>query len=419
MVQTVDMASSAPEPRVGADECLVRWAASGAMALTGRPNEACLGPPSRLVSGLLALADNVAARSGAFGAAVTIDPLALLGERAALAGLQRGGSVSCGRASRLLDARDGWIAVSLARPADTDLVHAWLGVETAEADPWPSVAGAVRQHAVSELMQRANGLGLAVGEVGERQRQARGPVVARSFREGPPGASLRDVVVVDLSSLWAGPLCGSLLAAAGADVVKVESTERPDGARFGPPAFFDLCNAGKRSVALDLGAPRGRAPLLALLECADVVIEASRPRALAQMGVDVERLLASGSHTVWISITGYGREGSDAQRVAFGDDAAAAGGLVVWDDAGPCFCADAIADPISGLVATEACLRALGAGGSWLVDVSMADTAARFSGPAIAVPPDLTPAPPRSRRPMPRARALGADTSRVFSDLGM
>ena len=58
--------------------------------------------------------------------------------------------------------------------------------------------------------------------------------------------------MVELGSLWAAPLCGSLLAAAGADVVKVESIGRPDGARRGPPAFFDLLNGGKRSVALDL-----------------------------------------------------------------------------------------------------------------------------------------------------------------------
>ena len=63
--------------------------------------------------------------------------------------------------------------------------------------------------------------------------------------------------MIDLSALWAGPLCGDLLAGAGATVVKVESTQRPDGARRGAHAFYDLMNGRKRSVALDLHEPQG------------------------------------------------------------------------------------------------------------------------------------------------------------------
>ena len=54
-------------------------------------------------------------------------------------------------------------------------------------------------------------------------------------------------------------------------------------------------------------------------------------------------------------VTGYGTEPGSADRVAFGDDAAAAGGLVVWDERGPCFCADAVADPVTGLATAELC----------------------------------------------------------------
>ena len=61
--------------------------------------------------------------------------------------------------------------------------------------------------------------------------------------------------MVDLSALWAGPLAASLLLEAGARVVKVEARDRPDGARSGPRPFFDLLNAGKESVAIDLSAP--------------------------------------------------------------------------------------------------------------------------------------------------------------------
>ena len=143
------------------------------------------------------------------------------------------------------------------------------------------------------------------------------------------------MVVVDLSALWAGPLCGDLLARAGATVVKVESTQRPDGARRGPREFFDLLNGHKRSVALDLQSHDGVRVLHDLVRRADVVIEASRPRALAQLGVDGPDLVRAGGPRVWVSITGYGRSGDAANRVAFGDDAAAAGGLVVWRDGRP------------------------------------------------------------------------------------
>ncbi len=79
---------------------------------------------------------------------------------------------------------------------------------------------------------------------------------------------------------------------------------------------------------------------------------------------------------VWLSITGYGSEGRSAARVAFGDDAAVAGGLVVWDDRGPCFCADAVADPATGLAAAAAVLEVLDTGSDAVVEASMADVAA-------------------------------------------
>ena len=82
--------------------------------------------------------------------------------------------------------------------------------------------------------------------------------------------------------MWAGPLCGQLLARAGATVVKVESARRPDGTRAGAPAFFDWMNAGKLSYAVDFDE---RPELRELLAVADVVIEGSRPAALQRRGL--------------------------------------------------------------------------------------------------------------------------------------
>lgn len=398
------------------------WAASGAMALTGRADGAPLGPPAGLVPELARIARVLSERSGELGRRVDVDPLALLGERAAIAGLQRQGPTSCGGGTRLLASRDGWVAVSLARPDDVDLVPAWLQIEP-PSDLWPSVVEAVGQRSAVELVERGVLLGLPVAALGETDPppltgapQAPLPLRRTLLGTSVPRRSLQGLRVVDLSSLWAGPLCGSLLAAAGADVVKVESTHRPDGARSGPAAFFDLVNVGKRSVALDLHTEHGRRELDALLRAADVVIEASRPRALAQLGIDAAAVLASGRTAVWLSITGHGRAAAPA-RVAFGDDAAVAGGLVAWDGPDPCFCADAAADPVTGLVAAAAVVDALAAGDRWLLDVSLAGVAAHLAGPTLPVGTGIVAAPPSARIPAARGPRLGEHTAAVLSEL--
>lgn len=400
------------------------WAASGAMALTGRPDGPPLGPPAGFVPMLQGVGDLIGERSAALGRKVAVDPLALLAERAAISGLHRQGATSCGGASRLLPTADGWLAVSFARADDVDLVPAWLrAVPDAGDDLWSGVASAVRRVSGAALVERGALLGLPVSLLGETGRPpcspaplAPLPLRATPFGAAPPMQSLAGVRVVDLSSLWAGPLCGSLLAAAGADVVKVESASRPDGARLGPPAFFDLLNASKRSVVLDLRTQSGLQALRALLLAADVVIEASRPRALEQLGIVAGEALAGGCAAVWASITGHGRQAAP-QRVAFGDDAAVAGGLVAWDAEGPCFCADAVADPTTGLVTAAAVLDALTTGGRWLLDVSLAGVAAHLTGPTLPVPAGTTAMVPPPRTASGAAAPLGTHTDDVLSEL--
>ncbi|HEY5097301.1 MAG TPA: CoA transferase, partial [Acidimicrobiales bacterium] len=218
------------------------WARSGMLWLTGRPDGEPLGAPRSLVERVEAWATELARRSAELGSPVVVDPLALLAQRAAVAGLARAGDVSCGGGSRLLASADGWVAASLARPTDWEAVAAWLGRPgpVAEGD-WADVAAGVAGLGADELRAGAELLGLPVAVLGERERRrdpgGPGPtpsgihgVDARRVGSAAAARAWAELVVVDLSSLWAGPLAGRLLARAGARVVKVESTTRPDGA---------------------------------------------------------------------------------------------------------------------------------------------------------------------------------------------
>ncbi|MGW0808974.1 CoA transferase [Nonomuraea sp. NPDC002799] len=419
-------------------EAVEAWARSGAMALTGLPDGPPLVGPLSLPPFVVGLQEAVERLTSGLGVTVSLDAMALLGERAAITGRTRAGRTSCGGATRLLRAADGWVAVTLARPDDLDVVPAWLGLDGPPAgDVWERVRTEVARGRAGELVAWGRTLGLPVARLGETtppgtpmlgQGDSRVALPVRPAWIGParPVRALGELVVADLSSLWAGPLCGQVLTEAGARVVKVEDTSRPDGARRGPRAFFDLMNGGKESVRLDLRSGVGKEALRRLVSRADVVIEASRPRALRQLGIHAEDVLRTGSPKIWISITGYGRREPYGERVAFGDDAAVSGGLVAWTGDVPFFCADAVADPLTGLVAATACLTLLGGPGRWLVDIAMAEVAARaataedMTGHACGDPGGWPcAAAPRARRPRARGPAPGSHTRRVLGDLGL
>ncbi|AGB20614.1 putative acyl-CoA transferase/carnitine dehydratase [Mycobacterium sp. JS623] len=328
---------------------------------------------------------------------VAVDAAELLAGRAALLGLSPRGKVSAGGATQLMRSRDGWCALTLSRQEDVDAIHALT--ESVDSDPWHAVENWVAEHACADITARARLLGLPVAALGET------PAAPPRISDlGAPAAprGVDGLLVADLSSMWAGPLCGQLLRRAGATVVKVESHARPDGTRAGPPAFFDWMNSGKLSYAADFDEPSG---LRRLLEAADVVIESSRPAALRH------RSLGPTSHggQVWLRITGHGTDGERANWVAFGDDAAVAGGLVGGADADPVFCGDAIADPLTGLHAALAIAESLHQGGGELIELSMAAVAATYAADdrTAETPCKATPAP------SPPAAALGADNATV------
>jgi crotonobetainyl-CoA:carnitine CoA-transferase CaiB-like acyl-CoA transferase len=212
-------------------------------------------------------------------------------------------------------------------------------------------------------------------------------------------------------------LCANLLGLIGCDIIKVESSRRPDGGRFGDPRFFDLLHAGHRAVALDFSSESGRSALRALISTADVVIEASRPRALRALGIDAERAVHHGM--IWVSITAYGRGPRDEMRVGFGDDVAAGAGLVAFgpDDV-PLPAGDALADPLTGVHAALAAARALADPRGWLIDVSMHDVARGAAGVPSASTTNAPVTPPTARPYAGRAPAIGQHTAEILTALG-
>ena len=351
------------------DACVEAWAASGVMHLTGP----AAGPPSPSPAGvarpLTGLAEALASAAGRLGAEVGVDALGLAAQRAAFTGFGRGGSRSVGGYAQMVQARDGWVALNLPRPSDAEALPALVGAAVA-ADDWGAIETRLGLMDACEIVETAAALGLAVAAVGATPA----PDLPWSVHHEAPARPRRSQpVVVDLTSLWAGPLAGGLLAEAGCRVLKVESSVRPDGARRGPAGFFQLLNGRKEHVVLDLPEPGAVERLRQLIRRADLVLEASRPRVMQQWGICPDEVVRDG--TAWVSITGHGRGGPHSNRIAFGDDAAVSGGLIVPADP-PMFTGDAIADPIAGLAAASAAAHLLVEGLAALVEVSLAGASA-------------------------------------------
>ncbi|CAN7598491.1 CoA transferase [Caballeronia sp. LjRoot29] len=135
---------------------------------------------------------------------------------------------------------------------------------------------------------------------------------------------LAGVKVLELSQIMAGPTCGLMLADLGADVIKVERFPQGDDARryrregdSGLPPSFMILNRGKRSIALDVKRPEGRAALLRLVAQSDILTENFRMGVMERLGLSYEALHEINPALVYCSITGYGRIGPLASSGGF------------------------------------------------------------------------------------------------------
>ena len=355
------------------------------MGLCGRPDGPPLLPPLSIPARLSRVVDEIERLSRARGPAARFSWEAALAARASLLGLRRGGRSSPNGTCRLLKAADGDAALNLPRRDDLELVPALTESARASGEPWNCVADMASRTPAAEFVSRARFLGLAASVPGERI--AEHPYSSTRLVDPRPRQAGEPWTVVDLSSLWAGPLAARVLAESGARVIKVEDPSRLDGARQQPSFYRWLHPASEVSARIDFGSSDGRVELSKLLASADVVIEASRPRALEQLGLSPEHGgMPPGQ--VWLSITAHGRTGPPRDWTGFGDDTAVAGGLTCRDlDGSTTFCGDAMADPVTGLIAGLAVLRSLRNGGGELIDVPLSGVGAwvaRGSGFPVA-----------------------------------
>lgn len=187
------------------------------------------------------------------------------------------------------------------------------------------------------------------------------------------GLPLEGVRIVDLTAFWAGPAATHLLAAFGADVVKVESIQRPDGIRYSGGMrtdvddwweygwVFHAMNTNKRSVTLDLGSDDGRRLFEKLAAGADVVIENFSPRVMDQFGLTADVLLRVNPKLVVTRMPAFGLDGPWRDRVGFAPTMEQIAGLawVTGLPEAPPVTPRGACDPLAGVHAAFAVLAAL------------------------------------------------------------
>ncbi len=213
-----------------------------------------------------------------------------------------------------------------------------------------------------------------------------------------PHQPLEGMHVVDVTTSIAGPYCAQILAALGADVVKVERPDTgDDGRAWGPPfwngegTMFLSANAGKRSLALSLRDPRGREALLRLAARADVFLQSLRPGLAEELGLGPEPLRAANPRLVYCSLGAYGHTGPLSSEPGYDALMQAAGGLlsITGEPGRPGVrVGSSLIDQGTGTWAALGVLAALlereRTGEGCVVDVSLYETAIGYVGYHIA-----------------------------------
>jgi crotonobetainyl-CoA:carnitine CoA-transferase CaiB-like acyl-CoA transferase len=210
-------------------------------------------------------------------------------------------------------------------------------------------------------------------------------------------APLEGITVLDFSHALAGPYCTMLMAAYGAEVIKVEGPEGDIGRTWGPPfhgkdaAYFVGLNSGKRSLAVDLKTPDGLEACRKLAAKADILVENFRPGTMNRLGLDYASLAAANPRLIYVSISGYGQTGPRRLEPAMDLIIQSASGMmsITGTTAGETVkTGHSIADITAGLFSLIGALMAIEArhrtGRGQFVDVSMMDTVMSTMLPSFA-----------------------------------
>lgn len=203
---------------------------------------------------------------------------------------------------------------------------------------------------------------------------------------------LKNVRILDMSRVLAGPWAGQLLGDYGADVVKVERPNMGDDTRhWGPPwldgveggesAYFLCANRNKRSITVDVSRPDGQTVIREMAAEADVLIENFRVGTMRRFGLDFDTLRAANPKLIFCSISAYGQSGKRSAEPGYDAMIQASGGLMSVtgpSDGGPQKVGVAIADIMAGMYAATAVLAALNAraetGEGQYIDVPLYDS---------------------------------------------
>jgi crotonobetainyl-CoA:carnitine CoA-transferase CaiB-like acyl-CoA transferase len=215
--------------------------------------------------------------------------------------------------------------------------------------------------------------------------------------------------VIELATLFAGPLAGTFLGDFGAEVTKVEHPVKPDPSRGhgaskdGIGLWWKVIGRNKRAITLDLSAPAGQELLLRLVADADVVIENFRPGTLERWNLSYERLAAVNPEIVLARVTGFGQTGPYARRPGFGTLAEAMSGFAALTgepDGPPMLPPFGLADGIAALATAYAIMVALEArratGHGQVVDLAIIEPILMLLGPQISAFDQLGAVQPRT-----------------------
>jgi crotonobetainyl-CoA:carnitine CoA-transferase CaiB-like acyl-CoA transferase len=220
---------------------------------------------------------------------------------------------------------------------------------------------------------------------------------------------LQGVRVVDVATLFAGPLTATYLGDFGADVVKVEHPSKPDAARGHGPSkdgiglWWKTLGRNKRTMTLDLSHPDGADVMRRLLAESDVLVENFRPGTLERWGLAPEALLAVNPGLVVARVTAFGQTGPYASRPGFGTVAEAMSGFAAVTgepDGPPTLPPFGLADGIAALATAYAITAALrhrdATGAGQVVDLAIIEPILMMLGAPITAYDELGYVQPRT-----------------------